>query len=91
MSRILKLASAALMAFTLAGGAYVPVQQLAGDPSQWGVVDVYKKGSFDITDTEQSIAGSAGGDANITRESALASPTGQEVIAGGRGGLGGEV
>jgi hypothetical protein len=44
-----KLACAALMALTLASGAaYAPVQQLAGDPSQWGVEDVYKKGSFDL-------------------------------------------
>ena len=60
MNRVTKLASAALIALTLAGGAYTTVQQLAGDPSQWGVADVYKKGSFDITEIEQPIAGSKG-------------------------------
>jgi hypothetical protein len=86
MSRLTKLACAALMALTLAGGAaYAPVQQLAGDPSQWGVEGVYKQGSFDITETEQSIAGSAGGNAKISRESALADPIGQQLIAGSKG------
>ena len=53
MSRLTKLASAALIALTLTGGAaYAPVQQLAGDPSQWGVA---KKGSFDITEVARKV------------------------------------
>jgi hypothetical protein len=34
--RIRKAALAALVALTLAAGAYAPTRQLAGDPSQWG-------------------------------------------------------
>lgn len=30
--------------------ASAPAQQLAGDPSQWGVEGIAKKGSFDITE-----------------------------------------
>ena len=71
MYRVTKLASAALIALTLAGGSYAPVQQLAGDPSQWGVGDVYTKGSFDITETEQPIAGSKGDKAEAGRDPAI--------------------
>jgi hypothetical protein len=95
MSRILKLASAALIALTLAGGAaYAPAlaggtsppiaqlscpgpwptcddDELAGDPSQWGVESAYKKGSFDITEfggSEEPLAAggtSKGGDVPV--------------------------
>ena len=71
MNRMTKLASAALIALTLASGAYTTAQQLAGDPSQWGVADVYKKGSFDITETEQPIAGSKGGMADAARDPSI--------------------
>ena len=81
MNRTTKLASAALIALTLAGGAYTTVQQLAGDPSQWGVGDVYKKGSFDITETEQPIAGSKGKSADARRDSSF-------EIAGSKGDMG---
>ncbi len=52
MSRVKKIALAALAALALAAGAaaYVPAPQQAGDPSQWGVESVAKKGSFDITE-----------------------------------------
>ena len=57
MTRVTKLACAALIALTLAAGAaYAPVQQLAGDPSQWSSESVAKKGSFDITSSEDSAA-----------------------------------
>src|SRR5262245_48535647 len=36
------------------GAAYAAVQQLAGDPSQWGIESVAKRGSFDITEAEGS-------------------------------------
>jgi glutamine cyclotransferase len=49
MTRMRKLALAALTALALAAGAIAanPGSTLAGDPSQWGVA---KKGSFDITE-----------------------------------------
>lgn len=52
MTRVKKLALATLAALALAAGAaaYVPAQQYAGDPSQWGIA---KKGSFDLSYGEQ--------------------------------------
>ena len=77
MNRVTKLASAALIALTLAGGVGdAPSQQLAGDPSQWGVGEVYKKGSFDITETEQTIAGSKGDMAGAGRDPSIAGSKG---------------
>jgi hypothetical protein len=72
MNRVTKFASAALMVLTLAGAAYAPVQQLAGDPSQWGIENLAKKGSFDITDfggSEDPLAAGGttkGGDVPVT-------------------------
>ena len=72
MSRLTRLACAVLMALTLAGGAAsAPVQPLAGDPSQWGIERVAKKGSFDITElggSEELLAAggtSKGGDTPV--------------------------
>lgn len=62
--RIRKLALTAFATLSLAAGAaaFTPVQQLAGDPSQWGIARkvneyegqhrVAKKGSFDITELD---------------------------------------
>lgn len=49
MTRVKKLALAALTALALAAAAVAatPTINIAGDPSQWGVA---KKGSFDITE-----------------------------------------
>lgn len=54
MTRVKMFALAVLAALAMAAGAaaYVPANQLAGDPSQWGVESVAKKGSFDITIVE---------------------------------------
>lgn len=54
MNRMKKLALAALTALTLAAGAAAatPGATLAGDPSQWGLESVAKKGSFDITEID---------------------------------------
>lgn len=92
MSRLTTLASAALIALTLASGAAdAPSRisppraqpscpgpwptctddELAGDPSQWGVESAYKKGSFDISEfggSEEPLAAggtSKGGDVPV--------------------------
>jgi hypothetical protein len=53
MTRVKKLALAALTALALTAGvvAATPAVKLAGDPSQWGIENVAKKGSFDITES----------------------------------------
>jgi hypothetical protein len=58
MTRVKKLALAAIAALALTMGAIAasPAQQLAGDPSQWGIESVAKKGSFDITEGAAEVA-----------------------------------
>jgi hypothetical protein len=62
MTRLKKLALAGLTALALVAGAVAtsPAAEVAGDPSQWGIESVAKKGSFDITEvttSEEQVAG----------------------------------
>jgi hypothetical protein len=58
MTRVKKLTLAALMALALTAGAVAAPStvELAGDPSQWGIDSVAKKGSFDSTPSEDGAA-----------------------------------
>ena len=58
MNRVQKLALAALTALALTASAVAAnsAAELAGDPSQWGIERVAKKGSFDITSSEDGAA-----------------------------------
>jgi hypothetical protein len=68
MRKYKRIVLAALAAAAIAAGA---TTQVAGDPSQWGVA---KKGSFDITD--EQLAGSRGGMADLARDPAIAGSAG---------------